>query len=108
MKLQFSLLVLLGGGSNMTLCVISLNRYFVVAKPNTDEKTSRQRLKKFLLLAWGLGLVLTVTFLCIVLSDVGRSSNNHQDKVPTGASMLLALCLIGHVTYYHHDHLKLF
>ena len=92
MKLQFGLLVLLGGGSNMTLCVISLNRYFVVAKPNTNDKTSRQRLKKFLLLAWG--LVFAVTFLCIVLFDVGRISNRHQDKVPTGASMLIALCLM--------------
>ncbi len=92
MKIQFGLLVLLGGGSNMSLCVISLNRYYVVAKPSTSDKTSRRRLKKFLVFAWG--LVLSTAFLCMVLFDVGRRRSLLPTKIPTGVSMLIALCLL--------------
>ena len=93
MRVHFGLLVLLAGGSNMTLCVISMNRYHMVSQPNSIDASSRRRVKKFLIIAFGVSSV--TAFLCMLTYDMGWNRDTpDRRKVPKSVPMLIAVCFM--------------
>ncbi|XP_071797260.1 D(1B) dopamine receptor-like [Asterias amurensis] len=90
---HFFFLILLSGTSNMMLCVISINRYAVVAKPNTSEKVGRTRARNLTLYAWCHALGTAVVSIAIwgVMDSTGVGSSHHF--VPPFPSQVVSYAL---------------
>ena len=108
---HFFSLILLSGASNMMLCVISINRYAVVAKPNTGEKVGRLRARNLALYAWchSLGAAVVSTIIWAVLDGTNAkylgSVQPHRNAPPypcqlvSYSSVVLVPMVIMTVTY---------
>lgn len=93
---HFFFLILLSGTSNMMLCVISINRYAVVAKPNTSEKVGRLRARNLALYAscHALGAAVVSIITWGVLDSTG-SGQSHLNVPPYPSQVMSYVLVVG-------------
>ncbi|XP_038064319.1 D(1A) dopamine receptor-like [Patiria miniata] len=98
---HFFFLILLSGASNMLLCVIAINRYAVVSKPNTSEKVGRRRAQNLSIYAWSHALAAAVISIIIwgVLEKTESVylNNDNRDlhqQIPPFASQIVSYTLV--------------
>ncbi|XP_022089415.1 D(1A) dopamine receptor-like [Acanthaster planci] len=96
---HFFFLILLSGASNIILCVIAINRYAVVAKPNTNEKVGRRRARNLSFFAWGYALAAAV--ISIVTWAIAKETNNSSEskeqiyqQIPPLVSQIIGYALV--------------